>query len=82
MDIVFSSVAARVIFILGIVNILAGLLLFFSCRCLHGSKIGNTLLKNPGYQRFYKLHCHIWKVFWPSVMIHAVLAIILFGWPV
>jgi len=81
MDIIYSAVTARVIFVLGIVNILTGALVFFSCRCLHGSKAGNLLQKNPVYQRFYRFHCHIWKVFWPSVMVHAVLAILLFGWP-
>jgi hypothetical protein len=80
-DIFYTAVTARVIFILGILNLLTGALIFFSCRCLSGSKLGNWLMKYKGYQRFYKYHCYIWRVFWPSVMIHAVLAIIIFGWP-
>ncbi len=71
----------RLLFILGIVNLLAGLLIFFSCRCLPGSRIGGNLMKHPAYQRFFKLHCHIWKVFWSSVIIHASLALAIIGWP-
>jgi hypothetical protein len=81
MDIFYTAVTARVIFILGIVNLLTGALIFFSCRCLSGSRLGNRLMRYKGYQRFYKYHCHVWKVFWPSVMVHAILAVIFFGWP-
>jgi len=73
--------APRIIFILGIVNLLTGFLIFFSCRCLPGSKIGAILMQKPPYKNFYKWHCHIWKVFWPSVIVHAILALIFFGWP-
>ena len=81
MEIVYSIVTVRVIFILGIINLVTGALIFFSCRCLPGSKLGSKLMKHRGYQRFYKYHCYIWRVFWPSVMIHAILALIFFGWP-
>jgi len=33
------------------------------------------------YKSFFKWHCHIWKIFWPSVILHAVLALTVFGWP-
>jgi hypothetical protein len=81
MDIFNSLLAIRVIIILGIINLVTGALVFFSCRCLGGSKLGNRLMKYRGYQRFYKYHCYIWRVFWPSVMVHAVLALVFFGWP-
>jgi len=81
MDIFHSLTAARLIFILGIVNLVAGLMLFFSCRCLPGSKIGDRLMKYRPYQRFYRYHCYLWKVIWPSVVIHAFLAIMFLGWP-
>ena len=82
MSIFHSLVVARLIFILGIVNLLTGLLVFFSCRCLPGSKLGGWLMKHATYQRYFKYHCHIWKVFWPSVMVHAFLASMFFGIPV
>ena len=81
MNIIDPLLATRLIVVLGIVNLVTGALIFFSCRCLPGSKLGKGLMKHQGYQRFYKYHCYIWRVFWPSVMIHAALAIIFFGWP-
>jgi hypothetical protein len=74
-------IAMRILFILGIVNLVAGLLIFFSCRCLPGSRIGKGLMKHPWYQKFFKLHCYIWWIFWVSVVAHAVLAMIYIGWP-
>ena len=81
MNILDPLVATRIIFILGIINLVSVLLIFFSCRCLPGSRIGSKLMKYRPYQRYYKYHCHIWKVFWPSVTVHAILAIIFLGWP-
>ena len=80
MSIFDPLLATRLIVILGIINLVTGVLVFFSCRCLPGSGLGNRLMKYKGYQRFYKYHCYIWRVFWPSVMIHAILAVIFFGW--
>ncbi|MGD0781035.1 MAG: hypothetical protein ABR954_09725 [Dehalococcoidales bacterium] len=73
--------ATRVLFILGIVNLVTGLLIFFSCRCLSGSKLGKNLMKYRWYQRYFKLHCYIWWIFWISVAVHAIFAIIYIGWP-
>jgi hypothetical protein len=69
----------RVIYILGIVNLVTGLLVFFSCRCIPGSKLTAGLMKHKKYQRFYKYHCYFWRVFWPSVIVHAIFAIGFFG---
>lgn len=71
----------RLIIILGIVNLITGGLIFFSCRCLPGSKLGSKLMKYQTFQGFYKYHCYLWRIFWPSVMIHGILAIIFIGWP-
>jgi hypothetical protein len=78
----FNALAAtRTLFALGIVNLVTGLAVFFSCRCFPGSKIGKGLMKHRWYQRFFKLHCYIWWVFWTSVIIHAILAIVYIGIP-
>ncbi len=82
MNIFDPVLAVRLIIILGIINLVSAVLIFFSCRCLPGSKLGSKLMKYQRYQRFYKYHCYIWRVFWPSVMIHAILVIIFLGWPV
>ncbi len=84
MDILQPIVATRLIFILGIINLVTGVLIFFSCRCIPSSKItkitGN-LMKYRVYQRFFKFHCYIWWAFWSSVIAHAVLAILFIGVP-
>lgn len=76
-----SILVARLIVILGVVNLITGAAIFFSCRCIPGGKIMGKLMKYPAYQKFYKYHCYIWQVFWPSVLIHAILAIVFFGIP-
>jgi hypothetical protein len=81
MNIIDPLLGTRLIIILGIINLVTGVTIFFSCRCLPGSWLGKKLMKYQGYQRFYKYHCYIWRVFWPSVMIHAILAILVVGWP-
>ena len=74
-------VAIRLIFILGILNLVTGLAVFLTCRCLPGSKIGARLMRWQWYKRFFRYHCYVWYVFWPSVVVHAVLGITYFGWP-
>jgi magnesium-transporting ATPase (P-type) len=76
-----SLIAIRVLFILGIINLAAGILIFFSCRCLPGSRIGKRLMKYKWYQGFFKWHCYIWWIFWISVVIHAIFGLIYIGWP-
>jgi hypothetical protein len=79
MDIFQSIIAARVIIILGIINLVSGGLIFFSCRCIPGARITSKLTRHSVYQRFYKYHCYIWRVFWPSVVVHAILATVFLG---
>lgn len=76
-----SELAARLIFILGIVNLVTGVLVFASCRCVPAMRITGQIMKHAVYARFYKYHCYIWWVFWVSVVTHAVIAIGFFGSP-
>jgi hypothetical protein len=76
-----ALVAMRVLFILGIVNMVTGLVLFFTCRCLPGSKIGKSLMTLHWYRGFFRFHCYIWWIFWVSVVAHAILAMRYIGWP-
>jgi hypothetical protein len=39
------------------------------------------MMKYSAFQNFYKYHCYIWRVFWPSVLLHSVLALMFFGLP-
>ncbi|MFH1650977.1 MAG: hypothetical protein ABID87_02575 [Chloroflexota bacterium] len=81
MDFLTPLLATRLIFILGITNLVTGTLIFFSCRCLGGSKLGGRLMKHPAFARFYRHHCFLWRVFWVSVVLHALLALTFLGWP-
>ncbi|MBT9159274.1 MAG: hypothetical protein AAGB97_04610 [Dehalococcoidia bacterium] len=74
-----SIIIVRLIFVLGILNLVTGALICFSCRCVPGAGIMGKLVKSPAYKRFYKYHCYLWWVFWPSVLVHAILAILVFG---
>ena len=77
----YTPAVAILIFVLGIVNIVTGTVLFLSCRCIPGMTIAGSLMKNPAYLRFYKYHCYLWWILWPSVIIHAVMAFLYFGSP-
>lgn len=86
MDVFHSLVVARLIFILGIVNLTMGLLIIVSCRCLPGFKVSNfkvgaTLMRYSAFKKLFGLHCYLWAIFWPSVIVHAFLALMFFGWP-
>lgn len=52
MSIFSPLLVTRVIIILGVINLVTGVLIFFSCRCFPGSKLGNRLMKHKTYQRF------------------------------
>jgi hypothetical protein len=81
MSIFQSIAAARVVYILGIVNLGMGALVLFTCRCIPTWQLSKNMMKYKWYQRVYKLHCYLWWVLLASVIIHAVFAIIYFGVP-
>ncbi len=81
MDIFQSEVAVRLIFVLGISNLVLSSLIFLSCRCIPGWKLTGKLMQYGAYKRFFKFHCYLWWVFWPSVVVHAIFAIALLGAP-
>jgi len=73
--------AAKVIYVLAIISLVSGILIFFSCRCLPGSRIASNWMKNERYKRFYKFHCYFWWILLVSVIIHGVFAIGFLGNP-
>ncbi len=78
---VFNMVAPKIVFALGIMNLLTGLTLYFSCRCFPVGKVGKQMMQKEWFKKFYKYHCAIWKIFWTSVIIHVALAIAVFRIP-
>lgn len=73
--------SSHLIFALGIVNLVSGVLVLFTCRCIPAMKITGKLMQHKFYSRIYKYHCWIWWIFWVSVIIHAVFAVGLYGSP-
>ena len=75
-------IGPKIVFILGITNILSILLVFLSCRCLIGIKFVNKMWqKYNWYKKFYSKHCYFWWIFIISVLLHAIFAFIIFGNP-
>jgi hypothetical protein len=81
MDFFQSVLAARLIFVLGIINLISGVLVLITCRCIPAFRITGKLMQNRFYSRIYKYHCPIWWVFWVSVIVHSVFAVALYGSP-
>lgn len=72
---------ARLTYVLGVVNLVGLGLVFFSCRCLMGPRLAGFLTKFSWYRRFYKTHCWWWYLFFASVALHSILAVVVFGNP-
>ena len=72
----------KLLFGLGITNILFLLMVFFSCRCIAGINFINKMWKYEWYKKYYNYHCYYWWGFMLSVLLHATLAFILFGIPI
>jgi hypothetical protein len=81
MNIFQTTLTARLIIILGAIDFILVLLVLGSCRCLGGSKLASRLMNNPKYRKFFKYHCYLWWLFWPTLIAHAFLGIMFFGWP-
>ncbi len=81
MNIFHTVFAARLILILGFVNLVAGFLLLFTCRIVPAFKLTRNLMQHSFYKNFYRYHVYLWGIFWISVIVHAVFAINLMGWP-
>lgn len=77
----FLRFAPKLVYILGITNLVSLLLVLFSCRCMMGVRLFAQLMKRSWYKRFYTSHCYYWWVFVISVAFHSVLALVAFGNP-
>lgn len=75
-----ASLAIKLVYILGLTNLIGLLLVLFSCRCIMSIK-PERLSKSKFYVKFYKYHCFYWWFFVISVAIHSIIAITSFGNP-
>lgn len=71
----------RLVFIFGITNLVAVLVIFFTCRCIPMWKLTHGIMKQKWYQSFYKFHCYLWWILFGSIVIHIILAFSLVGFP-
>ena len=70
----------RLVVLFGYLNVLFVLLLLSSCRCVGIFKVFRGLLtENKVFRRFYDFHCYFWYGLLISVVLHAVLAVDLYG---
>ena len=73
---------AKLTFILGITNVISILLVLFSCRCLIGTAFVKRMWDtHEWYKKFYNAHCIYWRIFIASVLLHTILAFLIFGNP-
>ncbi len=81
MVLINPELGVKLVFLLGITNIVLLLLVFFSCRCLAGINFINRMFRHKWYRRYYYKHCWFWWFFFASVIAHTILAFLIFGNP-
>ncbi|OGY17390.1 MAG: hypothetical protein A2784_02835 [Candidatus Chisholmbacteria bacterium RIFCSPHIGHO2_01_FULL_48_12] len=76
-----NLLSIQAIYLLGISNLVFLVLVLLSCRCFVGTKVYLTLLSKTWFKKFYQYHCWYWWGFIISVLLHTLLAFLLFGFP-
>ena len=71
----------RVIFLLGVINLLSLVMVFFSCRCLIGHRFVERMWKYGWYRLYHQGHCYYWWLLAISVFLHSAIALALYGNP-
>ena len=77
----FYSIAPGLIIGLGGLGIVAGLLIFLSCRCFPALQFTRRWTVSEKYQRFFKTHCQIWWIFLVIMVLHVIVALLYFLTP-
>jgi len=73
------EILTKIVFVLGLTNLVGLFLIFFSCRC--GIMKYPKLSTSKTYMWFYKYHCYYWWFFLLSVLVHAILGLVVIGFP-
>ena len=73
--------ATRLVFVLGFVNLISLLALFFSCRCMGGLGLYSRMSRFRIYKIFYRYHCVYWVLLGLTVTAHLGIAISVLGIP-
>jgi hypothetical protein len=75
------ALGIKLLYVLGITNIIGVVLVFVSCRCILGVRVANKIIKYSWGKAVYKYHCWYWWFFIISVILHTTLAFVYFGNP-
>lgn len=81
MVLVDPGLGVKIMFLLGLTNLISMFLVFFSCRCMVGINFVNKMFKYKCYQKYYSKHCYYWWIFFTSVILHVILGFLVFGIP-
>jgi hypothetical protein len=81
MALIDPELGIKLVYVLGITNIIGLLLVLFSCRCMGFPRLTRKLFNYSWYHKFYQKHCYYWWFFVISVLLHTIFAAIVFGWP-
>jgi len=75
-----STFGFKLMYLFGIINFICALFLFSTCRCIKSPKY-YWLTKYKIFSKLYPYHCYVWKIFIISIILHTILAIIIFDNP-
>jgi len=76
-----TAIMLKIVFVTAMINLISVLLVLTTCRCMNMWKLTSSLNKHAWYKRYFRWHCYIWYVFVPSLIIHAIFAIRVMGFP-
>jgi cytochrome b561 len=76
MKFLLSPTIENVILVTALINIVLVLLLFFTCRFIPSVKMTKSLVGKKWFKLLYKYHSYVWWILVPSVLIHAVIALL------
>jgi cytochrome b561 len=76
MKFLLSSIIENVILVTALINIVLILLLFFTCRFIPRVKMTKSMVEKKWFKLLYKYHSYLWWILVPSVLIHAVIALL------
>jgi hypothetical protein len=71
-----SPVLDNIVLITAILNIVAVLVVFSTCRFVPALHLTKPLTNKKWFKLLYKYHSYVWWLLMPSVAIHATLAIL------
>ena len=76
MNILLSQTGENIIFVTAVLNIVAVLLLVFTCRFVTNWRFARPMTQKGWYKSLSRYHSYIWWLLLPAFAVHAVIAMI------